>query len=77
MLVEVDKEAAMRVAELIRSKFEAAQFQFGQGRTLNVTASIGVALYDGHPDHQYVLKRADSAMYEAKQSGRNRVVLAN
>lgn len=76
MLVEVDKESALRVAELIRSKFESAQFQLGQGRALNVTASIGVAVYDGHPDHQYVLKRADAAMYEAKQSGRNRAVSA-
>jgi diguanylate cyclase len=76
MLVEVDHESAMRVAEQIRSKFEDNAFQLGQGRTLNVTASIGVALYDGHPDHQYVLKRADAAMYEAKQSGRNMVVFA-
>jgi len=35
-----------------------------------------VALYDGHPDHQYVLKRADTAMYEAKQSGRNQVIFS-
>lgn len=77
MLVEVDKASAMRVAELIRSKFEVTPFQLGQGRTLNVTVSIGVAMYDGHPDHQYLLKRADAAMYEAKQSGRNRVVPAN
>ena len=76
MLVEVNKESAIRVAELIRSKFESTQFQLGQGRTMNVTASIGVALYDGHPDHQYVLKRADTAMYEAKQSGRNRVIFS-
>jgi diguanylate cyclase len=76
MLVEVDKESAMRVAELIRSRFEATPFQLGQGRTVSVTASIGVAMYDGHPDHQYVLKRADTAMYEAKQSGRNRVIFS-
>lgn len=76
MLVEVNKESAMRLAELIRVKFELTQFQLGHGHTLNVTASIGVAMYDGHPDHQYVLKRADAAMYEAKQSGRNRVVLS-
>jgi diguanylate cyclase len=64
------------VAELIRSRFEATPFQLGQGRTVSVTASIGVAMYDGHPDHQYVLKRADTAMYEAKQSGRNRVIFS-
>jgi diguanylate cyclase len=76
MLVEVTQDDAMRLAELIRTKFETMQFQMGQARTLNVTASIGVATYDGHPDHQYLVKRADAAMYQAKQSGRNQVVLA-
>ena len=76
MLVEVSQETALRIAELIRYKFETTAFQVGQGRSLQVTASIGVALYDGHPDQQYLIKQADEAMYQAKQQGRNRVVLA-
>lgn len=76
MLVEVNSESAMRVAEQIRSKFESSPFAISQGRNVSVTASIGVALYNGHPDHQYLIKRADAAMYEAKQGGRNRTVLA-
>ncbi|WP_348698513.1 GGDEF domain-containing protein [Duganella fentianensis] len=76
MLVEVTQESALRIAELIRSKFETSPFSLSQGRSVSVTASIGLALFDGHPDHQYLVKRADAAMYEAKQSGRNRVVLA-
>jgi diguanylate cyclase len=76
LLVEVNSESAMRVAEQIRSKFESAPFAISQGRNVSVTASIGVALYNGHPDHQYLIKRADAAMYEAKQGGRNRTVLA-
>ncbi len=76
MLVEVNSESAMRVAEQIRSKFESSTFAISQGRNVSVTASIGVALYNGHPDPQYLIKRADAAMYEAKQGGRNRTVLA-
>jgi diguanylate cyclase len=76
MLVEVTQEAAMRVAEMVRSKLEGSTFSLTKGRTVSVTASIGVAMYNGHPDHQYLIKRADAAMYEAKQGGRNRVVLA-
>ena len=76
MLVEVQQDTALRIAELIRQKFETTAFQVGQGRSLQVTASIGVALYDGHPDQQYLIKQADDAMYLAKQQGRNRVVQA-
>ena len=76
MLVEVTQDAAMRVAEMVRSKLEGSTFSITKGRTVSVTASIGVAMYNGHPDHQYLIKRADAAMYEAKQGGRNRVVLA-
>lgn len=76
MLVEVQPDTALRIAELIRQTFETTAFQVGQGRSLQVTASIGVALYDGHPDPQYLIKQADDAMYLAKQQGRNRVVLA-
>lgn len=43
------------------------------GNEMHVTASIGIAVYptDGL-DQQTLFKNADTAMYEAKQSGRNR-----
>jgi diguanylate cyclase len=76
MLVEVDAEVAQRIAENIRKQFEATEFLIGQGRSLHATISIGLAMHDGHPDHQYLIRRADQAMYEAKSSGRNRVCIA-
>ena len=43
-----------------------------QGRSVNVTASIGVALYSPHGETaQTLMKRADTALYEAKRNGRN------
>jgi diguanylate cyclase len=76
MLVEVNAEVAQRIAENIRQQFEANEFLIGQGRSVRATISIGLAMYDGHPDHQYLIRRADQAMYEAKASGRNQVCIA-
>ena len=47
------------------------------GETLQVTASIGVALFpteDNKPEQ--IIASADKAMYEAKAAGRNTVKLA-
>jgi len=38
-----------------------------------VTASVGVALADGTDDADELINRADTAMYEAKSAGRDRV----
>jgi PleD family two-component response regulator len=43
---------------------------------LPVTASFGVAQLRVNEVYENVFSRADSAMYEAKQEGRNRVVSA-
>lgn len=77
MLVEVDAAAARRLAELIRLKIETSPMAIGNGQQVHVSASIGGAIYGGHPDHQYLIKQADEAMYQAKQQGRNRVVFSN
>jgi GGDEF domain-containing protein len=37
------------------------------------SASVGVAIFDGAEDEENALRRADTAMYCAKASGRNRV----
>ncbi len=40
---------------------------------LAVTTTIGIAYYDGEPDPEQFLDKADKAMYRAKQTGRNRI----
>ena len=71
MLVEVDEAAAQRIAEDMRRRFEENLFLVSEGRTVKITASIGIAVFDGHPDFQYIVHKADLALYAAKNSGRN------
>ncbi|KMO20581.1 PleD family two-component system response regulator [Methylobacterium indicum] len=71
-------DAARQVAERIRERIEAAPFAVQRGTcSIEVTVSIGVAARQANDvEAGTLLKRADLALYEAKQAGRNRVVAA-
>lgn len=75
IMPETDAVVARLVAERIRAKIAAAPFAIGQGpKTLEVTASIGIASFQPETDDgASLLKRADVALYRAKHEGRNRV----
>ena len=75
VLVAMEEQQAMVVAESLRRRIHDAQVLLSDEQRLSITASIGVALYDGHPDYERVMARADAAMYQAKKQGRNCVVL--
>lgn len=77
VLVEISKEQALQVAEIIRERFSAEPMRVGDGKTMPVTVSIGVAAYNGHPDYERIVKDADDALYRAKNNGRNRCELAD
>jgi len=71
-------EDAHRIAERIRLHVAGSPFRVRGGQeALDVTISIGVATtLAGETKVDGLLKRADTAMYEAKAAGRNRVVKA-
>jgi len=61
-------------AELIRQKFEQMWVPY-EGELLHATISLGVAAFPIHgTDGEDALIRADRALYQAKQAGRNRVI---
>jgi two-component system cell cycle response regulator len=69
-------DIACLAAERLRRSICASPFTVpGLPQSLDVTVSIGVACTEGPDDSaEALLKRADEGLYEAKRSGRNRVV---
>jgi diguanylate cyclase (GGDEF)-like protein len=76
VLPGTDLEGAYNLAERMRHGIEELAFPLSGGRgTLRVTASLGVAsLPHSAGDQRELLARADAALYEAKRSGKNKVV---
>jgi diguanylate cyclase (GGDEF)-like protein len=76
ILIEIERDKAMEVAERLRRMVEAARVPFDDGE-LKVTASFGVACFpDDAEDKQKLIEAADSALYRVKAAGRNGVCLA-
>ena len=69
---ETTKEDAKILAEKLRSLIRNLHFEEG----INVTCSFGVASLEKPDTKETLLKRADEALYEAKKTGRNKVVVA-
>ena len=69
-----DSGTSSGIAERIRSSVEAARIELEDGRTLQVTVSLGVnSTIPSSVDIESLIKNADEALYRAKQSGRNRI----
>lgn len=77
IMVDVNDKSAARAAEKIRALIAAEPFRLPHDATLHLSASLGLALFNGHPDYQQLLRRSDTALYEAKRNGRNRLVVAS
>ncbi|MBS3805769.1 MAG: GGDEF domain-containing protein [Oleiphilaceae bacterium] len=76
LLSDTTSQQAVTVAEDLRRALEESPFPWN-GKTINLTMSIGVAEYgkDGD-DLRSLLAAADNRLYEAKEEGRNQVVAA-
>jgi len=71
---DVDRRAAAHAAERIRRAIEDAPVPLPDGNEVKVTVSIGVAIATAaDADAEAIIKRADTALYNSKESGRNRV----
>lgn len=77
VLAETENAGAVRIAESIRGAVE--KLAPIDGNSAPITVSIGIRTSSGTPeeDLESLLFMADKALYQAKHSGRNRVVVAN
>ncbi|MBR9912044.1 MAG: GGDEF domain-containing protein [Gammaproteobacteria bacterium] len=76
LLNKTDAEGAAVIAERVRSQIE--DLIIGTEPTcIRITASIGVSSWRRGEKGEDLFRRGDSALYQAKRDGRNRVVIAN
>ncbi len=65
---------AMQIAERIKDAVKIHTFTLSTGVKIHITISIGVASYpETIQDIEKLMEKADTALYAAKRSGRNRV----
>jgi diguanylate cyclase (GGDEF)-like protein len=76
LLSGTDTAGADLLAERVRASIEHHTLAYGM-ETINITVSLGVSTLHKDESADTFIKRADTAMYRAKNTGRNRVVLAD
>jgi diguanylate cyclase (GGDEF)-like protein len=81
LLPHASADAAILVAERVRAGIARILLPARETRqdesveTVRVTASVGVATFQGHGDNvEAMIQRADGCLYRAKATGRNRVI---
>ncbi len=75
ILTDTSSEGAMITAERIRANIAQLRFPH-MDEELKVTISIGIADFSRDEETSVTFQRADEALYQAKQGGRNRCVAA-
>jgi diguanylate cyclase (GGDEF)-like protein len=70
-----DHETAYRIVDRLREAVAAIAIPTGESGAVSVTISVGMAMFAGQQIDRLLLD-ADQALYSAKKTGRNRIVLA-
>jgi two-component system cell cycle response regulator len=76
LLVESDLSAAVEIAQEFRRCIEKLEIYAGE-KPVVVTCSLGVTEWQAGDTIDALLRRADMALYQAKNTGRNKVVAAD
>ena len=76
ILPRTDAAGAAVMAERVRASLQGVPMHDAEGNTFQVTASLGIAEHFDGDDEDSLISRADTALYHAKEAGRNRVEIA-
>lgn len=76
LLSHADGSAAQTITEGLRKHIQAQPITSIKGTTLFITFSAGVAEFKAEETLEQLIHRADTALYAAKQNGRNQVIIA-
>lgn len=77
MMPEADRALAEKVGERLRWAMEVEAFETGEEvGSIDITCSVGGATLREGEDAPSLMKRADMALYKAKNAGRNKMVMA-
>lgn len=74
LLINTDRKNAKLSAERIRSQVEKSSISY-EKQQIKITVSSGVAELQKGENTENILNKADQALYEAKENGRNRVAV--
>lgn len=76
ILPQTENDQAKSIAERLRNKVSEKYFVTGKGNQIRLTISIGVTqLRDDSDTLEDLIRRADSALYSSKKSGRDAVMI--
>jgi diguanylate cyclase (GGDEF)-like protein len=74
ILPNTNKRGSLVVAQKIKNSIKNMPFKF-KGDEINITLSIGISTYpDNAPDGEILIEKADRALYESKNQGKDKVV---
>ncbi len=76
VLPETNGSGAWKIAERVREEVENHRFDH-EGKVHSVTISCGIAEFnnEGNQDYTDLIRVADAALYQAKESGRNKTIM--
>jgi len=78
ILLDCSSDYAIKIGEKIRKNVEGNLFTLLNGEKIKITISVGIATFpDTTMDTCSLMEQADTALYNAKKTGRNKVILFN